>query len=284
MVNKSTIKLIEELSNHISITRICQILGLSRSTYYRHLKLSQETIKFSELEDMVHQLCIKTHFLYGYRKIFALLKKQKSEGFSVSKIQRIMAKYDWGCSVKVKNFHKPGNLYKTFENIINRDWITTASCQKLTTDIKYLPFGKSMLYLSTIMDTFNSEIIAFEISDRPDTKLATDTLEQLCDLPDGTILHSDQGSTYTSKDFFDLARKKGVTRSMSRKGTPADNALIESFHSCLKVETFYNHKEPIGSNNIVIEMVKNYISFWNNKRIFTKLGNQSPVDYRKSVA
>jgi len=169
VVNKSTIKLIEELSNHISITRICQILGLSRSTYYRHLKLSQETIKFSELEDMVHQLCIKTHFLYGYRKIFALLKKQKSEGFSVSKIQRIMAKHDWGCSVKVKNFHKPGNPYKTFENIINRDWITTAPCQKLTIDITYLPFGKSMLYLSTIMDTFNSEIIAFEISDYPDT-------------------------------------------------------------------------------------------------------------------
>ena len=53
---------------------------------------------------MVHQLCVKTHFLYGYRKIFALLKKQKSEGFSVSKIQRIMSKHGLGCSVKVKNF------------------------------------------------------------------------------------------------------------------------------------------------------------------------------------
>ena len=140
---------------------------------------------------MVHQLCVKTHFLYGYRKIFALLKKQKSEGFSVSKIQRIMSKHGLGCSVKVKNFHKPGNPYKTFENIINRNWITTAPCQKLTTDITNLPFGKSMLYLSTIMDTFNSKIIAFEISDHSDTKLATDTLEKLSDLPNGTILHSE---------------------------------------------------------------------------------------------
>lgn len=134
------------------------------------------------------------------------------------------------------------------------------------------------------MDTFNSEIIAYQISDHPDTKLVLNTLEQLDNLSENTILHSDQGSTYTSREFFEMARKKGVIRSMSRKGTPADNAPIESFHSCLKVETFYNHKEPIGSNNIVIEMVKNYISFWNNKRIFTKLGNQSPVDYRKSIA
>lgn len=284
MVNRSTIELIQVLSDHISITRICEILGLSRSTYYRHLKLQREPSSLSELESQIHQLCIETHFLYGYRKIYGLLRNTGVKGFSVSKVQRIMSKHGWGCSVKIKNFHKPGNPYKTFENIIDRNWATPYPRQKLTTDITYLPFGKSMLYLSTIMDTFNSEIIAYQISDHPDTKLATDTLNQLTGLSEDTILHSDQGATYTSREFFDLARKKGVTRSMSHKGTPADNAPIESFHSCLKVETFYNHKEPIGSNNIVIEMVKNYINFWNNKRIFTKLGNRSPVDYRKSIA
>ncbi|QPJ27543.1 IS3 family transposase [Listeria seeligeri] len=71
---------------------------------------------------------------------------------------------------------------------------------------------------------------------------------------------------------------------MSRKGTPSDNAPIESFHSSLKSETFYLHKEPIGSNNIVINMVENYIYFWNNQRILTKLGYLSPIDYRKKMA
>jgi len=96
-------------------------------------------------------------------------------------------------------------------------------------------------------------------------------------------LHSDQGSTYTSKEFYEVARKKNVIRSMSRKGTPSDNAPIESFHSSLKSETFYINKEPIGSNNIVIDIVENYITFWNNKRILTKLGHLSPVDYRKKM-
>ena len=282
MVNASTIQLIKKLSNHISITRICEILGISRSTYYRHLKKNQE-FTLTEIENRIHQLCTENHFLYGYRKIHALLTRSHLIQCSVSKVQRIMSRHGWGCCFKQKRFNKPGNPYKTFGNLVNRDWKAVRPRQKLTTDITYLPFGKTMLYLSTIMDTFNSEIIAYQISDHPDTQLALNTLEQLDGLSKNTILHSDQGSTYTSRAFFDLARKKGVTRSMSHKGTPADNAPIESFHSCLKVETFYNHKEPIGSNNIVIEMVKNYISFWNNNRIFTKLDNQSPVNYRKSI-
>lgn len=282
MVNQSTIRLINELSDHISVTRICKILKLSRSTYYRHLKNLNETPVFSEIESRIHQLCIETHFLYGYRKIHALLVREMN--CSVSKVQRIMSKHGWNCRIKIKKFNKPGNPYKTFANIINRDWHTDSPLTKLTTDITYLPFGTRMLYLSTIMDTFNSEIVAYQLSDHPDTTLAINTLKQLPELPDNVILHSDQGSTYTSFEFFELARQKGITRSMSRKGTPADNAPIESFHSSLKSETFYNQIEPKGSKSIVIETVQNYIDFWNNTRIFTKLGNQSPVEYRKSIA
>lgn len=138
-----------------------------------------------------------------------------------------------------------------------------------------------MLYLSTIMDTYNSEIVAYKISDHPNTQLAVDTLNQIKTLPKGAILHSDQGATYTSKEFFQVAKQKNIIRSMSHKGTPSDNAPIESFHSSLKSETFYLHKEPIGSNNIVIDIVENYIYFWNNQRILAKLVYFSPIDYRK---
>ncbi|WP_408869229.1 DDE-type integrase/transposase/recombinase [Brochothrix campestris] len=65
-----------------------------------------------------------------------------------------------------------------------------------------------MLYLSTIMDTFNSEIVAYKITNHPDTKLAVATLKQIGKFPKGGILHSEQGSTYTSKYFFEVGRKK----------------------------------------------------------------------------
>ncbi len=282
MVNQSTIRLIKELSDHISITRICAILHISRATYYRHSKNTIDGLTLTEVESRVHQLCIETHFLYGYRKIHALLAKETK--CSVSKVQRIMRKHGWNCRIKIKRFNKPGNPYKAFANVINRNWQTDTPLSKLATDITYLPYGSHRLYLSTIMDIFNSEIIAYQLSDHPDTRLAVDTLNQLPTLPDNVTLHSDQGSTYTSLEFFDLARQKGITRSMSCKGTPADNAPIESFHSSLKSETFYHQIEPKGSRSIVIETVQNYIQFWNNTRIFTKLGNQSPVQYRESIA
>ena len=65
-----------------------------------------------------------------------------------------------------------------------------------------------------------------------------DTLNQI-DLPKGVLLHSDQGSVYTSAEYYNLCKEKGIIRSMSRKGTPADNAPIESFHSSLKCEASY---------------------------------------------
>lgn len=282
MVNKSTIKIIKELSEHITVTRICEILKLSRTTYYRHLKHLDEPEVLTDIESRIHQLCIENKFFYGYRKIHALLNKETN--CSISKVQRIMNRHNWGCKIKQKRFNKPGNPYKVVDNIIDRDWKTNNPLQKLTTDITYLPFGNSNLYLCSIMDTYNSEIVAYKISNKQNIKLAVDTLNQLPELTETTILHSDQGSVFTSKKFFDLTRKKSITRSMSHKGTPCDNAPIESFHSSLKSETFYHQLELSSSKDIIIETVENYINFWNNKRIFTKLGHQSPVDYRRLMA
>ena len=78
--------------------------------------------------------------------------------------------------------------------------------------------------------------------------------------------------------------KKGITRSMSRKGTPADNACIEWFHSILKSETFYLHKWRNLTKDSITDIVKNYIIFYNETRIQQKLNDQSPVEYRKLVA
>ncbi|MGX7420403.1 IS3 family transposase [Carnobacterium gallinarum] len=80
-------------------------------------------------------------------------------------------------------------------------------------------------------------------------------------------------------NFVKLLNKKTSSEVCPAKELPSDNVPIESFHSSLKSETFYLNKEPIGSNNIAIDIVKNYIKFWNNKRILTKLGHLSPVDY-----
>ena len=104
------------------------------------------------------------------------------------------------------------------------------------------------------------------------------------ELPQGALLHSDQGSVYTSKAYYQACTKKGIARSMSRKGTPADNACIEWFHSVLKSETFYLHNWRNLTKDSITDIVKKYITFYNKTRIQQRLNDQSPVDYRKLAA
>lgn len=276
MTLENIIHFINQHTETISITRLTALFGISRSTYYRNK--NKDFSALTAIEKRIYQLVVKHHFLFGYRKIHALVNREMPIG--INKVARIMKKYGWNCIAKVKKYSHVGKTHKKFENLIQKDWSTSGPMEKLTTDITYLPFGKSMLYLSTIMDTFNGEIIAYEVSEHPDTKLVIDTFNQLNNLKKNTILHSDQGTTYTSKQYCDLIKQKGVTQSMSRKGTPSDNAPIESFHASLKSETFYILKEPIGSNDRVIDIVEKYIYFWNNYRILAKLGYYSPIDYR----
>lgn len=276
MTKENIIHFIEKHKNQLSISKLTRLFGLSRSTFYRNRKLISTGM--TSIEERIHQLVQENHFLFGYRKIHALWSREFTIG--INKVARIMNRRGWNCRAKMKKYRHTGPQHKAFDNLIQKDWSTKQPLQKLTTDITYLPFGSSMLYLSTIMDTFNSEIVAYKISTHPDTKLVIDTFNQLKELPRQAILHSDQGSTYTAKKFCDLVKQKNVTQSMSRKGTPSDNAPIESFHSSLKSETFYITKEPIGSNTRVIDIVEKYIYFWNNNRILAKLGYLSPVDYQ----
>ena len=92
----------------------------------------------------------------------------------------------------------------------------------------------------SIMDLYNGEIIAYTIGSKQDISFVLDTLDQLPKLKDSCILHTDQD---TSRPYQVQVNKKGITMSMSRKGTPSDNAPIEAFHFNLKSETFYRYPD-----------------------------------------
>jgi len=222
-------------------------------------------------------------YTYGYRKITALINQCYTSPINHKRVQRIMQKHHLNCRVRPKKTTRIGKPYYKTDNLLQRQFKASCPMEVLTTDITYLPFGHSMLYLSSIMDIYNGEIVAYKIDDKQDQSLVNDTLNQI-DIPEGCILHSDQGSVYTSYAYYQLCEEKGIIRSMSRKGTPADNAPIESFHSSLKSETFYINNELNRSNHIVIDIVEKYIKNYNNNRIQQKLGYLSPVKYRELIA
>lgn len=222
-------------------------------------------------------------YTYGYRKITALINQCYTSPINHKRVQRIMQKHHLNCRVRPKKTTRIGKPYYKTDNLLQRQFKASCPMEVLTTDITYLPFGHSMLYLSSIMDIYNGEIVAYKIDDKQDQSLVNDTLNQI-DIPESCILHSDQGSVYTSYAYYQLCEEKGIIRSMSRKGTPADNAPIESFHSSLKSETFYINNELNRSNHIVIDIVEKYIKNYNNNRIQQKLGYLSPVKYRELIA
>ena len=226
---------------------------------------------------------MENQFIYGYRTITRLLKKMYGLVVNGKKVYRIMKENGWLCRARPKKAPNLGKPYYVTENKLNSDFQAEQPLEKLVTDITYLYFGNCKLYLSSIMDLYNREIVAYTISDCQDTDFVLDTLNQLS-LPQGALLHSDQGSVYTSKAYYQACTEKGITRSMSRKGTPADNACIEWFHSVLKSETFYLHNWRNLTKDSITDIVKNYITFYNEIRIQQRLNDQSPVNYRKLVA
>ena len=279
MVPEIVVSLVEEYQNTIPVLKILDLFGVSKSTFYRWKVLPRgERYLYTEIEERVLALCKEHKFRYGYRKITALIKKERT--INKNTVQKIMQKYGYQCRVKVKKNKKYIHQSVLMDNVLDRDFKENRPLEKLVTDITYIPYGSKMMYLSTIMDLYNGEIIAATYSDKQDLHCVLDTLSQLPKLTDRCILHSDQGSVYTSKVYQAHVKNKSITMSMSRKGTPSDNAPIESFHASLKCETFELNPELKSSNEIVSQTVINYIKYYNEIRIQEKLGYMSPVEYR----
>ncbi|MGQ5111737.1 IS3 family transposase [Bacillus halotolerans] len=277
--SQTSVELVEVLHGTMTVQNICVHLGISRASYYRWKKNLMKDHPKCHLEKQIGTLCREHKYRYGYRKITAILKKEMRINHKT--VQRIMQKNQWQCRVKVKKRKKNGQPYAVVDNILDRNFQSDHPLEKLVTDITYLPYGQKQLYLSSILDVYNGEVIAFTIGDKQDTDFVLNTLDQLPTLPQNCVLHSDQGSVYTSYKYQKAVKTKGITMSMSRKGTPADNASIESFHSSLKSETFYLNSINRTTTAIVERTVKEYIYYYNNIRIQTKLNSQSPISYRQ---
>lgn len=140
----------------------------------------------------INELCKETKYTYGYRKTTFLLRKEMKINYKA--VQRIMQTNNWNCRVKVKKACRPGSNYFKTSNVIDRNFYSDKPRQKLTTDITYLDYGPKRLYLSSIMDLFNGDILSYTISEKQDTDCVLDTLNQLTTLSETCILHSDQGS------------------------------------------------------------------------------------------
>jgi transposase InsO family protein len=223
---------------------------------------------------------------YGYRRIHAELKVQGHK-INHKKVQRIMNALNLKCVKFVrKSRYKSykGTVGKVAKNRLNRRFNTPYALQKLVTDVtEFKCTNNEKLYLSTIMDLYNSEILGFSMSKRPTLEFVMDSLKQALPIIHEraeyrTTIHSDQGWHYQHNSWVKTLKQNKIFQSMSRKATCADNAAMENFFGLLKQEMYYG--EELMSYEALQKKTEKYINYYNNDRIKQKLAGMSPIKYR----
>lgn len=199
-----------------------------------------------------------------------------------------MQKHHLQCKVKPKRKWKSQCESEIIApNFLNRDFTASKPNEKWVTDITYIQYGSEVLFLSTIMDLYNNEIVAYKLYNHQQTPLVIDTLEEALikrNNPQGIIIHTDQGSVYTSYSYQNYLKKNHLVSSMSRRGNCWDNAVIESFHSNLKTEEFQYYKFNSISNLNVVSKIDHYMFHYNEDRIQEKLGYLTPKEFGMKAA
>ena len=263
---------------------LLQTIGMAKSTYYYLLnKVDTIAIRNEAVLKEIKIIFTENKGLYGVRRVHNELINR---GFKVNhkRVQNLMNKEGLkGKSPKERYRSYKGTIGKIADNIINRDFSTTAPLQKWTTDISQFNFSWGKCYFSPILDMNTNEIISYDLSLHPNLGQIERMLERaFSKFPrtEGLIMHSDQGWQYQHFYYRNELKKHGIIQSMSRKGNCYDNSIMETFFGRMKTEMYYGSEKNYLSFEMFSKAVDEYIYYYNNKRIQSKTKWMLPVQYR----
>lgn len=285
---------ISKQNNVLSISRLCELAGVSRSGYYAWEKAKptrdiREANDRQDFDKILDAYKFKGH-AKGARQIYMRLQ-HRGKTMNLKKIRRLMKKYGLKCPYRGANpYRRMAKNLKTnavFPNVVNREFAAKGVRKVLLTDITYIFYDKGVCYLSTILDAFTREILAYELSPNFMVNFVLQTVDNLiaehsCTLDDTTIIHSDQGCHYTSKAFIKKLSDNNFVQSMSRKGNCWDNAPQESFFGHMKDEIKYDIS-LLKSFDEVKSVVDEWMYYYNNDRYQWDLAKLSPREYYEYV-
>ena len=279
-------------ASKLSVSRMCEIAGVSRSGYYawRAAAPSREERERQDREDF--ELILWAYNQRGYAKgaksiHMRLLHRDEPVIMNLKKIRRLMKKYNLVCSIRSANpYRQLAKALKTSnvaDNLLQREFDQYGPRIVLLTDITYLPYNGTFAYLSTILDAFTRQVLAYVISQSLKVDFVLETVEILIrehgvSLSQDTIIHSDQGCHYTSHKFIEILHNKDLRQSMSRRGNCWDNAPQESFFGHMK-DHIGDKLKKCTEYLQVKALVDDYMDYYNNERYQWELAKLSPNEY-----
>ena len=272
--------------HHYPISSLCKISNVSKSGYFKWLK-HQKTYNDIRNEKIAN-IIEKIHSDYpdkGYRRIRDDLYRYYNINVNDKRILRICRVLQIKSTIKYKNngctIQNQHPTYTT-ENILNRNFKADAPDEKWLTDVSefhyYVNGEKHRLYLSAILDLYDRRIVAYTIGDSNNTELVYNMFDfAVKNNPKAhPIFHSDRGYQYTNRTFHSKLVAAGMTQSMSRIARCIDNGPMEGFWGIIKRERYYGKK--FNSRKELVDMIENYINYYNNSRLQRKLGVLTPFE------
>lgn len=265
---------------------MCHILDIHRSGFYAWLKQpkSKRAIDDERLLGLIKHSWLESGCVYGYRKVQSDLC-DLGETCSKNRVARLM--HQEGLKAQV-GYRKRRGMYGgqpalVAENILNREFSPSEPNQSWVTDITYIRTHEGWLYLAVVLDLYSRAVVGWSMSSRMESELVTQALLSSVwrrKPKNKVLIHSDQGSQFTSYEWQNFLEEHNLMPSMSRRGNCHDNAVAESFFQLLKRERvkkkIYKTREKARSD------IFNYIEmFYNSKRKHSHAENMPPLVYEK---
>lgn len=287
----SRFQFVADQQNAFGVKRLCQVLGISRSGFYRwqataEVRAAKATAD-AVLAEQIRTIHAGSARTYGVPRITAELREAGTI-VNHKRVERLMREHRI-VGVHLRRTHRttiPDPGAPKVPDLLERDFTAPAPNQKYVGDITYLPVaGGRPLYLATVIDLCSRRLAGFAIADHMRTELVLDALadaERSRGSLAGAIFHADHGSQYTSKAFAAACTQAGVRRSMAAIGSSADNAAAEAFNASFKRETLQGAPAWPSAQQARLDAFA-WPTRYNTPRRHSRLGQRSPLAYEAAL-
>ena len=264
--------MIQRARSELSLSRQCEILAISRSSFYYAPK--GESLETLALMRRIDELFLNYPF-FGSRQMVRQLWRE-GVGIGRHRVRRLMRLMGLAAIYQAPRTSAPHPAHRIYPYLL-KGMVIDRPNQVWCADITYIPVQRGFLYLVAIMDWATRHVLAWRISNTMDARFCVDALnEALARYGKPEIFNTDQGSQFTSFDFTGTLKSKQVTISMDGRGRCMDNIFIERLWRSLKYEAVYLHELTDGFK--AERVIGEWIDFYNTERPHSSLDGKTPAE------